>query len=437
MTSSVSTPPGEGDTTSIAALRALGYNVSDIQSLARDQRAFAVRVSERRHRIAPGAGFQARAIELGQGAFTNAFTLRLDLQQVRAEAISHTDGFHLRDLVEISGTLAVVSGSFSFISDDPDYQPAEPCLDFCCRNGHVVSLPTVSKPAFLTRNGQAVIGMLKASGSLSIQGRPYRWVGSKESRSSARREPGVLTVFGAANCRVRYTDDPRTGFLRDVNPATNITPSDPTAVDVVVSWTPERGHRVTAIHPGGGADLFAGNFVLRADRTHAEHLRVGSTVEITQIGGLDVCSLSDGLSLGPSVADAAAGRTTGYDQCLGTDPFRVTRHARTLIGVHGQKLWLHVLDGAPSAPTFRGVTSAETAELCARESLDPRHIYHLDGGASSKIAFTNAGTTDVAGSMHYLRWPRGQGDQFRWQGLDGRVLHSAIAISSHHGGRPR
>ncbi|MBO4260247.1 hypothetical protein [Streptomyces griseorubiginosus] len=421
------------DARSLAVLRAHGYRVEDIQSLARNQQAFAVRIPERTCQIAPGASFLTKSMGLGQGSFTNAYTLRIAMDQVRTQAISRTDGFHLRDLVGADGVFAAVSGSFSFISDDPSYQPAEPCLDFCCRNGAVMSLPTVSKPAFLVHHGQATIGMLKAAGTLRVQGQAFRWVGSKEPHPVGRYDPAVLTVFGAANCRVRYTDDPRTGFMRDVDAATNITPPDTAAVDAVVSWIPHDGHRVTAVHPGGGADLFAGNFVLRASRAQAAHLRVGATVEITQIGALDVRALASGLSTGPSVATAAAGRCRGYDQCLGTDPFRDTRYARTLIALHGRELRFQVLDGAPLSTTFRGVTPAETADLCAREGLDPQHVYHLDGGASSKIAFTSGDTAEVAGSMHYLRWPRSSGEPFRWQGLDGRVLRSAFTIST---GRP-
>lgn len=36
-------------------------------------------------------------------------------------------------------------------------------------------------------------------------------------------------MYGAANCRIRYHDDPRTGFRRDVDPAANTTPCDPAA----------------------------------------------------------------------------------------------------------------------------------------------------------------------------------------------------------------
>ncbi|MGW1564653.1 hypothetical protein ACWCQ1_50840 [Streptomyces sp. NPDC002144] len=62
--------------------------------------------------------------------------------------------------------------------------------------------------------------------------------------------------------------------------------------------------------------------------------------------------------------------------------------------------------------------------------LNPRHVYRLDGGASSKIAFIHQGNTHVAGSLHYLRWPRTPQEPFSWRGLDGRVLHSAFLITS-------
>lgn len=427
MTSSVDELPSEEDQASMAVLRAHGYHVPDIQSLARNQQSFAIRIPSRCRTIAPGIGFQSRTVDLGGGCFTNAFTLRLDLSQVQAEVVSAVDGFHLRDLVGADAALAAVSGSFSFISDDPSYQPAEPCLDFSCRAGEVMSLPTATKPAFLVYQGRPMIGTLDAAGTLDVRGRSYRWIGSKVPRPDAR-QPGVLTVFGAANCRVRYTDHPRTSFVRHVDQTSNITPPDPSAIDCVVSWEPGDGHKVTSVHAGGGAGLFAGNFVLRTERPWAEHLQEGATVRITRIAGLDVRHLDCGISLGPSVADAATGLTSAYDQCLGTSPFRDTRNARTLIGLHGRELWFQVLDGAPLSDIFRGVSPTETAELCAAEGRDPRSVYHLDGGRSSKIAFIEEGRTHVVGSMHYLRWPRSQGEPFRWQGLEGRVLHSGFVV---------
>ncbi|MFE9769472.1 hypothetical protein ACFYPC_33975 [Streptomyces sp. NPDC005808] len=97
---------------------------------------------------------------------------------------------------------------------------------------------------------------------------------------------------------------------------------------------------------------------------------------------------------------------------------------------------------APSTSDGASTLEAEADEFGAHVAvLDPRLAYHLDGGASSKVVFTSACTTHVAGSMHYLRWPRSPGEPFRWQGLDGRVLRSAIAIaiaiSSNGGGEPR
>ncbi|MFF4410404.1 hypothetical protein [Streptomyces sp. NPDC001404] len=428
MTSRLTGPPGEQDQEAMAILRAHGYHVPDIQSLAHDQQAFAVRVPARRRTIAPGIRLQTTSVDLGGGCFTNAFTLRADLDLVRADVVSTAGGFHLRDHVGADAAPAAVSGSFSFISDDPTYQPAEPCFDFCCRAGEIVSLPTAAKPAFLVHRGQPVIDTLNATGTLTLQGHPHRWIGSKSPRPGGGRQPAVFTVFGAANCQVRYSDHPRTGFVRHVHPSANITPLGPTVIDYLVSWRPGDGHRVTSVHPGGGADLFASNFILRAERTRAPRLKHGARVEISEVAGLDVRHMECGISLGPSVADAAAGRTAAYDNCLGTSPFRDTRSARTLIGLHGQELVFQVLDGAPLSDTFRGVTPLETAEICTAGGLDPHSMYHLDGGGSSKIAYLEEGTARVLGSMHYLRWPTIPEEPFRWQGLGGRVLRSGFTV---------
>ncbi|KNE83329.1 phosphodiester glycosidase family protein [Streptomyces xinghaiensis] len=425
MTTPTALARSDDDREAMRVLRAHGYDVPDIQALARDQRAFAVRVTDRDLPLAPGARLRSRCADLGAGSFTNVHTLTLDLEAVRAEVHSRTDNFHLPELVSCS-VLAAVSGSFAFISDDPAYQPAEPCLDFCCRNGTVISTPTVEKPALLVRDGQPVIEPFPASGTLTLGGRPYRWSGSKNSGTP----PGLaadLLVYGAANCQIRYRDHPRTGFLRHVDQLSNVTPLSASAIDYVVTGSPERGVQVSQIRPGGGSDLFSGSFILRADHPVAD-VTLGAPVRITEIAGHEVRALESGISLGPSVADAADGLTAAYDACLGKSPFRSTRHARTLIALHDGQLVLKILDGAPNTNTFRGATPQETAELCAADGLNPHHVYHLDGGASSKIAYRHAGMPRVVGSMHYLRWPATATERFRWQGLEGRALHNAIIL---------
>lgn len=188
---------------------------------------------------------------------------------------------------------------------------------------------------------------------------------------------------------------------------------------------------MVAIRPGGGADLFDGNFVLRARHPWSGDIRLGAPVEITQFAGRDAQGLESGISLGPSVADAAAGRTRAYDACLGASPFRDERFARTLVGLQGRELVLQVLDGAPKTQFFRGATPQETAMACAAAGFDPAGMYHPDGGASSKIAYLDRATARVVGSMHYLQWPTSKAGPFRWKGLDGRVLRSALVLRAH------
>ncbi|MFE4664594.1 phosphodiester glycosidase family protein [Streptomyces sp. NPDC056716] len=431
MTSHTGRPPSRADQADLAELREHGYRVHDIESLARDQDAFAVRLPETRRALAPGLHLESRSVDLGNGSFTNTHTLQADTRLLRTEAVSAPEGFHLRNLITTTtsaGAVAAVSGSFSFISDDPRYRPAEPCLDLCIREGKIVSLPTTAKPALLIRDGQPLITTVEATGTLTLAGRPHHWAGSK-TPTAAHSDP--LTVYGAANCHVRYRDHPRTGFLRSVAPATNTTPLTPDVTDLTLVPDPGGHHRVTTVHPGGGADLFTGNIVLRTHRNPAagDALESRAPVQITTIGGHSTRGFSSALSLGPSAQDAAAGRTRAWDDgYLGTSPFLDTRRARTLIGHREQDLVLLVLDGTRHATRFLGVTPRETARICETSGLDPARMYHLDGGASSKIAYLSSGIARVAGSMHYLAWPTIPGGPFRWQGLDGRVLRSAVVL---------
>ncbi|MFF9785036.1 hypothetical protein [Streptomyces nigrescens] len=428
MTAPVTQATDREDRVAIAALHARGIQVTDIQALARNQTPFARRTAPWNRSLAPGVSLTAQTAELGDGHFTNSFTLTVDLDRAQCRAASSASGFHLRGLVH-GDALAAVSGTFSYISDDPAYQPAEPCLDLSCRDGNIASLPTATKPALLMHRGRPLVRTLAATGTLTAAGRTHPWTGSKDPQPPHR--PGHLTVFGAANCRVRYRDDARTGFLRDVAPATNTTPRTHDALDCTVTPT-ANGLKVTAVHPGGGADLFAGAFILRAHQPWPSHLTSGAPVHVTSIDTFQTQDLESALSLGPSVADAAANHTGAWDQSLGTSPFRPTaRYARTLLALQGNQLRLQVLDGAPLTSTFQGATPQDTADLCTAGGLDPAHVFHLDGGQTSKIAYSRDHQgPDVVGSLHYLRWPSAAEAPFRWRGLDGRLLRSALVITA-------
>ncbi len=423
-------PTGDSfDTEPIAALRARGIHVDDVQALAVDQSPFARPTPAWTRALAPGAVLTARPVDLGDGRLTNAYTLTVDLDRSRCDPVSSPAGFHLRTLVT-GPAVAAVSGAFAYISDDPDYQPAEPCLDLVVRDHHAVGLPTVTKPALFVHHGRLAVRALTATGTLTVAGHRHTWTGSKEPPPHPA-PPGHLTVFGAANCRIRYTDDARTGFRRDVEPTANTTPRHPDVLDCTVART-LTGPRITALHPGGGADLFAGTHILRARRPWPAHLATGAPVHVTTLDTLDTAGIHSALSLGPSAADAAAGLTAPWDQSLGASPFRPdARYARTLLALDGRRLTLTVLDGAPLAPAFQGVTVQEAAELCERAGHDPASVFHLDGGQTSKIAYRHGpGPADAVGSLHYLRWPRHRHEPFRWQGLDGRRLHSALRITT-------
>ncbi len=83
---------------------------------------------------------------------------------------------------------------------------------------------------------------------------------------------------------------------------------------------------------------------------------------MTSIDTLRAKDLQSALSLGPSTADAAAGRTQFWDQSLGTSPFRPTaRYARTLLALHDNKLHLQILFTADPSPDAAAIDARATA----------------------------------------------------------------------------
>lgn len=411
---------------SITLRGGFGQRRIDVESVSRDQEPFAIRFAPSEQMLAPGLGFSVRTVELGDGRFTNCFELSVDLGLAEIAAFTDPAGFHLADVLGSATAGAAVSGSFTYISDDPAHQPAEPCFDLCVRDGRTVSLPTAAKPALLVgRDGSVALRRLDASGTVRIGEHEFTWRGSKTADSAAAA--GQLVVYGAANCRVRYTPAKRTGFLRDVARGSNITPHDPDAIDLVVL----RGV-VAAVRPGGEAELFEGSYVLRGARAGLRDVSVGDAVRVLTVDDVTCGELASGFSVGPSVADAArGGELPGYGAELGLSPFLPgARYARTLIGpsADGGVLRLIVLDGAPLTRRFQGPSCVETAGVVADLGLDPERVCHLDGGQSSKLAFVRDGATSVFGSMHYLLWPKqGEGD-FAWRGRQGRVLRSALLV---------
>lgn len=421
---------------------AFGERRVEVEAIAANQEPFAVRLRQRTSPLAAGADVTARTVEFGAGRVANVFQTHADVARVRLRAHSDPAGFHLVDLFSgrppgPAAPLAAVSGSFSFISDEPGYQPAEPSLDLCVRGGALACLPTAAKPALLVgRAGPPRIRTVDARGTVIVGDRAFGWIGSKErARAEDRRR---LTVFGAANCSLSYRRSARTGATRYVERAGNTTPPDPDAVDLVVGRAdPESdpcsdpGLVVRAVRAGGGTDLFEGCFILRGRSAAVAGIRVGDAVTVPEVDGIPVSELDSALSIGPSLhAAASGGPLPGYDESLGYPPFLAgQRYARTIIGVQDGVLRLWVIDGAPLSRTFQGVSSLEAAGLAEADGLDPRLHFHLDGGQSAKVAL-NFGPNGIGvyGSMHYTLWPQDGAGTFEWRGRQGRVLRSAVVV---------
>lgn len=416
---------GIGDAAARKVLTRHGIVVADVQALAVDQSPFARRIPARRMALRPGVTLDAHTIELGGGHFTNSYAVRVaeDAGYV-LDAVSDSDGFHLRDVLADPSVIGAVNGSFTFISDDPDYQPVEPHFDLCVRNGVVAGMPSATKPALLVRGATSAAQVVRAEGTIRVGQDVLPWTGAKEPG-------GRVLVFNAANCRIKYLDSEVTAFQRIVEPATNTTPGAAWAVDAVVRVRPDGTAAITALVAGGGADLFAGSYVLRAHEEDAREWRIGDRVVPLTVGGTDLRAVTAATSLGPSITDAVVPQriANAYDDSLGVSPFRGVRYPRSLVyGTGDGAVHLRIFDGAPLTTHFQGLTPGEVVDVLAEEHHDLRWAFHLDGGQSAKLAYRHDGGVEVAGSLHYLVWPHGGETRFRWNGLDGRVLASCLVL---------
>ncbi len=323
-------PPGDHpDVVPLAELSARGIHAPSVQSLARDQSPFARPTVWTRH-LAPGVVLPPTR----STSATAASPTPIPSPSTWTAACASPSPPRAASICAASSPARRRRGlrRLRLHLRRPRLPAAEPCLDLAVRDHHAASLPTVTKPPSSSTTAARSYALWPPPAPSPSPPPAYL---DRLQRPSAPGPARHLIVYGAANCRIRYHDDPRTGFRRDVDPAANTTPRDPAVLDCTVAPTPA-GARITAVSPGGGADLFADAYVLRSHRPWPDHLVPGAPVDVTALDTFATSDVGSALSLGPSAADAAAGLAAAWDQSLGTSPFRPgVRYARTLLALAG------------------------------------------------------------------------------------------------------
>lgn len=401
-----------------------------------DQEIFAVKTPSFSEILSPGVRFEARAIDLPDGAFTNSYECI-----VAAEASSHVEvrseplPQFMHKVLRDSRVNAIINGGFFLLTDEHEIRPQEAPLNFCVRNGSVTSLPVTDRPAIVQTSSGIEGRMIKADGMMRIGTRVFSWEGALRPAQTAD-----ATLFSPGCCHVeRGMQKGARVQPRTLDVMKNRTPRDAERADLVVRLSDDGGLRVVAINDGGDSNLFDGNFIVRLSRADASAVSVGDAVFPETIDALRFQDIVSAITVGPSIVEGAEPGldklSVNNDPSLGNRPFLDERTARSVIyRTQDGAIHLRVFDGVRDSGMFKGVTPRETHDLIRTEHSDSVEWgFHLDGGQSARaiIRRHDSAAFEPYGNLHYVRWPwKGSEDQARFF-LDpwrGRKIASVLCI---------
>lgn len=431
----------------------------EAERFIKDPDSFAKRIEAVESEPFPGLILSERSVELGDGHFSNMYTLKFPN---RDESFNNrlvtlpTPLYQHRMFKEVSANrqtdedvIATINGAFFYLQDDPTApEPDEIMYNLNMRNGAVIGLPSTDRCALVTnKDGDLRAVSLKAEGILECGDSILNWKGGEplaHNRAEYKLEQNEVYIFNPACCTIQYDDPKDKRTLRKVQLDKNSTPKQPDALDIVVAVSETKGTlEIIAINEGGGTDFFKGNFIMHGRKDDLQHFQIGDEVLPTHIDSLDLKEVESAMTVGPMVHHFLSNddHEINHDPSLGTfPPFAPNeRYARSAVYADNHNaVHFVVFDAVPRSEHMKGVTPKEAAMNIPG---DAQWAVFLDGGQSSRITFkadTQNGL-DSRGNQQYVRLHKlaksnqnglaaGKEDQYLWS-RRGREVPSMVTLS--------
>lgn len=380
--------------------------------------AFAQPTVEKTIELAPGIVFRQHAISLENNRFTNSFEVRIATNAARIGIFSAPRPMHLHKVLTVERPDAVtcINGGFFFLADQAEKRPIEATYNFCVRDGHVVSLPSINRPALMVTkdSGDIVAQELKAKGEIEIGKQRIPWKGAHPANNKRGGKAPAL-LYNSACCSIVYKKDPVSGTRRVLDMARNTTPRDPARTDIVVGVRNKELY-VREKRRGGQTDFFEGAFILNVSNDAAQSMEVGALVKPVSVDNIRVENIAEAVTIGPAIADGTknlARININNDPSLANQPFLNDSSPRSVVyKTKDGALSLRIFDGARKSKAFSGVTPREVYEILQREHRgNIEWGFHIDPGQSVRLMvrhpFIGGDHEKVVGygNLHYERWP--------------------------------
>ncbi len=395
--------------------------VVDIQNIGKNTDLIAIREKKSLKQLRPGVFLKTDILEL-KSNFCNVYDLFWNQKQANITPFiqsSSTPYFLLDKIQNDPSTIAIINGSFFFITDEADREPVDLPYDLCIRDGKVIGLPASNQPVAIIQDGKLQARELKATGTMLIGKKQITWIGAQCERSalrSSRKNNTKTAVLYNSKCsNIIKFRDPKTNIQIGVLDNKHITtPTGVRVFDLIVGIDQKGVLKVTNIRLHGKTHFYDGNFILQI-KGNAKDYHIGDIVTPVSLDFLDLSKISSAITIGKSV----------HDTYFLEPERRHKRDARSLLAEDSNGyLHLFVFDGSKYVPGFNGVSAQDIAPFFSPEKF--KWAYFLDGGGSSRLlARDNSKLRILANEFIVQKLPNGK---FLWDWERARLVASSISL---------
>jgi hypothetical protein len=368
--------------------------------------------------------------EDGQDCLTNIYSAEIDETACRFGLDHSPEPQPPRAYLDGQGDCVVMNAGFMYTVDSSPIWPDNFTYHLQVADRKLIGLPTKTKYALVASNGRLRPELVEARGKLRVGNMDIDWVGSNEPDAESAESGGAAVCFGPVNQGLIKHDE---GVLPD--PGRMMVQAKSGSKLVLFGLALGLEAKIYDI-TDGRLPYLASAFILRVADEVAADLRPGDTITHWRVGGLAPDNAEDAVTVGVMLTDSPEelerrrqadrlaitrrndGRTPFYGQ--GDSQKGRTCLFRTADG----RIHFLIADARPKVPGQHGLTLRELAAFLY-DNHDVDWALSLDGGQSSKICWSSAGSGGILGNLHYINK---LGIEPRWDGVNGRPVTSCVIV---------
>ena len=388
----------------------------DIQNIGKNTELIAVKEKESVQQITPGVKLVTKVLTFSDGSFSNVYDLSWDPTYSNLLPVIHSSNksYSLHDTMQDDeNKIAIINGSFFFLTDVSDSTPKDLIYNLCIREGKIIGLPSEDQPIVYIANKKLHAVTPKPRGTMKIGSHRFSWVGAKSLSNSTKS--GAAVLYNSRCSEIMKVRDSRTNVQIGILDNKHITtPKAKDVYDLVITADKKGNLIVSQINEKGGTHYFAGNFILQMKGKNSEFV-VGDSLTDVTLDGLVLDTMTSAISIGKKINDP-----------FFFEPANINRRdARSVIAedINGH-LHFIVFDGSKYIPGFTGVSAKMIKSYFSKKYF--AWAYFLDGGGSSRLIVREKADLHVLANLFAFR----KFDELHlWDWKFARKVASSISLS--------